>query len=151
MGITFPSQLEDLAFETNRKLHWVSEFPCKLKKKEKKKKKQYNIIVRLLLSTTTTTTTNKQNYIQLAEKSFMKDIKSHQLLSSYQRVKRANLIMKIEIRGICMGQKSVNQYVRQVHKNERNAHAQYKNFIAKQFHFLRKSRIYVCIRTHISE
>ena len=29
--------------------------------------------------------------------------------------------MTIEIRGICMCQKSVIQYVRRVHKNERNA------------------------------
>ena len=43
--------------------------------------------------------------------------------------------MKIEIRGICMRQISVNRYVTRVHKNERNALAQYKisllcNFIS---------------------
>ena len=36
------------------------------------------------------------------------------------------LFMKFEIGGICILQKSVNQYMRQVYKNERNALSQYK-------------------------
>ena len=43
------------------------------------------------------------------------------------------LFMKIEILGICMRQISVNQYVRRVHKNEQNTHAQYKISLLSNF------------------
>ena len=49
--------------------------------------------------------------------------------------------MKIEICDICMRQKSVNQYVRQVYKNEKECACPIKIFIAKQFHLFRKSHI----------
>ena len=39
--------------------------------------------------------------------------------------------MTIEIRGICMCQNSVNQEVRQVHKNERNAHSRQRGLLCE--------------------
>ena len=49
--------------------------------------------------------------------------------------------MKIEIRG---------QYVRRVHRNERNAHAKYKISLLSDFISF-ASLVYVCIRTHVSD
>ena len=61
------------------------------------------------------------------------------------------LIMKIEIRGICMRQKSVNQYVRRVHKNERNANAQYKiSLLSKFISFASLVYMYVYVRTFLN-